>query len=222
MNRKKFFLFLIFNLSLLLLQAQQGDTVIKNNNTLRQVNATIVAGKTPMVTDSLGNKKKVYSPRQAAIRSAILPGLGQAYNKKYWKIPIVYAAIGITGYVLVDNINTYNDINYALKVLSNKDVANYPNVIPGLQPLLNRTDGETVLANNRSLFRRNIDYSVLFLILFWGLNVVDATVDAHLKGFDVSSDLSMHLKPAVIPGGAGISLVFDIHKGKSKTIALPQ
>src|SRR5258706_10517003 len=69
--------------------------------------------KTITITDSTkaGDKKKVkvYSPRKAAIRSAIIPGLGQIYNKKYWKVPIVYGALGTSGAVFIYNFTNYKD-----------------------------------------------------------------------------------------------------------------
>src|SRR5688500_6242612 len=58
-------------------------------------------------------KKKVYSPKVAATRSAIIPGWGQIYNKKYWKVPIIYVALGVTGYVIIDNIKTYKEYKFA-------------------------------------------------------------------------------------------------------------
>lgn len=175
-------------------------------------------------TDTVAQKKEAHSPKKAAIRSAIIPGWGQAYNKKYWKIPIVYGVLGVTGAVLASNIKTYNDINYALKVMEDKDTANYHNVDDALKPFLKSPYGQNSLINYRAEYRKNIDYSVLFILLFWGLNVVDATVDAHLKSFDVSNELSMKIKPNIMPMGTGFgaSLVFDIHKSKTKLLAVPQ
>jgi Family of unknown function (DUF5683) len=161
--------------------------------------------------DTAGKRK--HSPRKATIRSAILPGWGQAYNKKYWKIPIVYAALGITAGVFNYNIKEYRKIQYAYGVLVTRDTANYKNVSKELQPYL-ELNAESSLRNIRSEFRQNIDYSVLIFILMWGLNVVDATVDGHLKEFDVSDNLSLKIKPSLqsLPNTAGISFVFTIGK----------
>jgi hypothetical protein len=77
------------------------------------------------------------------------------------------------------------------------------------------------IITNRDTFRKNQDYSVLFFLLFYGLNIVDATVDAHLKGFNVNDDLSFKVKPMLIPGPSpitGVSLVFDIHKARPRPI----
>lgn len=151
---------------------------------------------------------KEHSPRKAALRSLILPGLGQIYNKKYWKLPIVYGALGISGAVFNYNLQWYRRTRFAYKVLVNQDVQNYPNVHPELQGLIQRGDDDALLSY-RNEFRQNIDYSVLVFVLLWGLNVVDATVDAHLKSFDVSPDLSFNMKfgHSDLAGTTGMSLV---------------
>jgi hypothetical protein len=165
-------------------------------------------------------KVRVYSPRKAAIRSAILPGWGQVYNRKYWKLPIVYGAIGLTGYVFVYNYSNYKDTRFAYKVKYNMrvnrtDTALFPKIKKELQPLT-----EESLRFYRDEFRRDIDYSVLFFVLAWGLNVVDAAVDAHLKAFDVSPDLSFQLKPghSAMAGTNGISLVLNIGTNRKKAL----
>jgi len=156
------------------------------------------------------------------VLSAVLPGAGQVYNKKYWKVPIVYAALGITGYLYFYNKSWYQKCQYALAVVTNGSADNPDSlnmVDPKLQGLVLYGD-QTDIINYRNEFRRNQDYSALFFLLFWGLNIVDATVDAHLKDFNVSNDLSFRIKPALLQGSPGISVVFDIHKGKPKLIDL--
>ncbi len=157
---------------------------------------------------------KAHSPRKAAIRSAILPGLGQIYNKKYWKLPIVYGALGTCGGIFVYNLKNYKDTRFAYRVKYNMqyngtDSALYSSIRNNLKPL-----GLEELKYYRNSFRRDIDYSVLFFILLWGLNVVDATVDAHLKSFDVSPELSIRLKPGYSETArtSGLSLVMKIGK----------
>lgn len=157
---------------------------------------------------------KAHNPRTAAIRSAILPGLGQIYNKKYWKLPIVYGALGTSAGVFLYNLKNYRDTRFAYRVKYNMqynftDSALYSSIRANLRPL----DIEA-LKYYRNSFRRDIDYSVLFFILLWGLNVVDATVDAHLKSFDVSPDLSFRFKPGYseIARTSGLSLVVKIGK----------
>jgi hypothetical protein len=157
--------------------------------------------------------KPVNHPRRAAIRSAILPGLGQIYNKKYWKLPIVYGAIGTSGAVFFYNLGTYKDLRQAYIGKYNarifKDSTEYFKIKPELLIL-----SEESIRFNRDQFRRNIDYSVLVFILLWGLNVVDAAVDAHLGSFDISPDLSLKIKPghSRMAGTNGVSLVLHIGK----------
>jgi Family of unknown function (DUF5683) len=142
------------------------------------------------LTDSMLRLK--HDPAKATRRSAIIPGWGQAYNKQYWKIPIVYAAIGITAGTFVYNNKWYQRTREAYTIVITGDTANYDQIDPKLVGLI---DSPESLQFYRNDFRRSRDYSVLFFLLAWGLNVVDATVSGHLKEFDVSDDLSMHLKP---------------------------
>jgi Family of unknown function (DUF5683) len=154
---------------------------------------------------------KPYNPRIATIRSAIAPGWGQITNKKYWKLPIVYGALGTTGYIFFRNIKQYKEANAAFKNASDGNTLN-DGEIP--EPYYSvRTQPERI-KNFRNQVRQNIDYSVLFFVLFWGLNVADAAVDAHLKTFDVSDDLSLHLKIGYseLAKTNGISLVLKIGK----------
>ena len=163
---------------------------------------------------------KKHSPRTAAIRSAILPGLGQIYNKKYWKLPIIYGTIGTTVGVFIYNLNNYRDTRFAYNAKYKaslqpplRDSTDYFKIKPELLPLSLES-----LRYYRNQFRRDVDYWALFILLAWSLNVVDATVDAHLKSFDVSPDLSLQIKPgrSEMAGTSGISLVLNIGKNSSK------
>jgi hypothetical protein len=200
----------------------------------------------PYAVDSLAKKK--HDPRKATLYSTFFPGLGQIYNRKYWKLPIVYAAVGIPAYTYFYNRGWYQKCQGALAIIDNYAAMGIPvpdavvnSVNPQLRPFLVYGD-DNGLRTYRNEFRKNEDYSVLFFLLFWGLNIVDATVDAHLMGFDVSDNLSMRLQPPsgnnpmtagndVVPPGAtgigtaggpgaamGISLVFDLHKARYKSI----
>jgi len=157
---------------------------------------------------------KAHSPKKAAIRSAIVPGLGQIYNKKYWKLPIIYGALGTCTGIFFYNLGNYKDTRFAYRVKYNMrvngtDSALFSQIKSKLKPL-----DEESLRYYRNQFRRDIDYSVLFFILLWGLNVVDATVDAHLKSFDVSPDLSLQFKPGYseLARTNGLSIVMKIGK----------
>ena len=155
--------------------------------------------------------KAQHSPRKAAIRSAIIPGWGQIYNRKYWKVPIVWGALGVTAVIFVNNLHTYEDLkfSYAAKYEASVppyDSTNYKQIKPQYKPI----DPEALKAG-RNQYRQYIDYAAVFFIIFWGLNVVDAAVDAHLKAFDISPDLSLRIKPNYNPlaKAAGVSFVFN-------------
>lgn len=175
--------------------AKSGDSTKKRNNKIF----------------SKADTSLPYSPRVATIRSAILPGWGQATNKKYWKIPVVYAALGTTTYIFFRNTKQYRE---ARDAYSNAIDGNPSNdyLIP--QPYFTVKDQPERIKTFRNQVRQNIDYTVLFFIAFWALNVVDATVDAHLKTFDVSDDLSLQIKPGYseLANTNGISIVLRIGK----------
>ena len=120
------------------------------------------------------------APSRAAFYSAILPGLGQAYNKKYWKVPIVYGAMGTSLYFYFDNNKKYNQYRDAYK----RRLAGYND--DEFQYL----DNDRLISAQR-FYQRNRDLSLLITAAFYILNIVDANVDAHLKQFNVSDDLSV-------------------------------
>ncbi len=152
-----------------------------------------------------------YRPRKAIIRSAIVPGWGQVTNKKVWKVPVVYAALGVTTYLFFRNLNQYRDAKSAYILATDGDTSNDYQI---KQPYFGVKDQPERIRTFRNQVRQNVDYSVLFFLLFWGLNVADAAVDAHLKTFDVSDNLSLQIKPGYSPMAHtnGISLVLAIGK----------
>ncbi len=201
-----FILFFLFHFFCLQSNAQQRNdtTIIPGNKGIDSTRKNILP------TDTIRNK---HNPRKATFRSAVLPGWGQAYNKKYWKIPIVYGALGTTAAIYVFNLQTYKSLKQAYIYIKDD--------IPSNDSLIEsrfRNLSPESIRTYRNAFRQNVDYSVLFFFVFWGLNVVDATVDAHLKAFDVSSDITLKIKPCFNQNLAGISLVFSI-KDSQKTLS---
>jgi hypothetical protein len=190
------------------------------------------SGKTTLKADSTTTVKKKHDPRKATLYSTFCPGLGQIYNRKYWKLPLVYAAVGIPVYTYFYNRDWYKKCQYALAVaLSPSPTQDSINKVdPKLALFVSQKDDADIRIY-RNQFRKDQDYSVIFFLLFWGLQIVDATVDAHLMNFDISPDLSIHLMDgsgsqgnALIPGSAspaGIGIAFDLHKPRYKPIALP-
>ena len=149
---------------------------------------------------------------KASLRSAILPGLGQIYNKKYWKVPIVYGILAIPVSTFSYNSTWYKKTRFAYSARSDADTTNDKLIAPELQPLATAS-----LKLYRNEFRKGMDFSILGLLVLWGLNVADAAVDGHLKTFDISDDLSMRLKPNFSTGRKGqMGFTASFHLGKSK------
>lgn len=178
--------------------------------------------------DSLGHR--VHSPRKATLYSTFCPGLGQIYNRKYWKLPLVYAAVGIPAYTFFYNRNWYQKCQQAIALIDpyielgdTIPASVAPQVDPRLRSFVQGRGDVNSLRTYRNEFRKDQDYSVLFFLLFWGLQIVDATVDAHLMNFDVSDKLSLQLQqPAGVAGpgamGMGVGLAFDFHKARYKQV----
>ncbi len=122
------------------------------------------------------------------IFSACVPGLGQVYNKKYWKVPVIYATIGTTIYFFDANNKKYLEYKRAYIAKTDKDSTTID-----LFPYLT----ESVLQEDEKYFRHYRDLSMILTGLFYTLNIVDAYVDAQLTTFDVSDNLSMRITPAL-------------------------
>lgn len=144
-------------------------------------------------TDSskaLRNKKKVYShARRATVMSALLPGLGQGYNKKYWKIPLIYAGLGGFGYMYYVNNEEYTYYRDNLRAIYDED----PSTV-------NTTNYQYwQLQSLRDQYKKNRDLALIGFFAVYLLNIVDANVDGHLSTFDVSDKLGLHLDPLFYP-----------------------
>ena len=124
------------------------------------------------------------TPAKAAFYSAVLPGLGQAYNKKYWKIPLVYAGIGTSLYFYLDSQKKYNSFRDA-----------YKRRLEGFSDDKYSYLDDSRLISAQKFYQRNRDLSALFVVGFYVLNIIDANVDAALLQFNVDENLS--LKPSL-------------------------
>lgn len=147
-------------------------------------------------------RRDVKDPKKAMILSAVLPGTGQVYNEKPWKVPIIYAGFAANIYFIEYNNRRYQLFLDALAIYDRN-----PTSTDRPFPSLNR-DG---LVRNIDYWRRNRDLNYFLFVGIYALNIVDAFVDAHLSAFDVSDDLSFKLEPSfemLAAGGSvtGISL----------------
>jgi hypothetical protein len=124
-------------------------------------------------------------PKKATLLSAILPGAGQVYNGKTWKVPILYAGILTDVYFIQYNHKRYERFRDALFALDKGE--------PNQFPSLNRAS----LVRNVDYWRQNRDLTLLLMLGIYALNLVDANVDAHLSGFDISEDLTLKIAPQI-------------------------
>ncbi len=130
---------------------------------------------------------KIHSPTKATLFSTAVPGLGQAYNKKYWKIPIVYAGIGTSMYFAITNHNSFKKFKKALIQRTDGDIL----TIDEFEGVLSSSG----IQANMDFHQRNRDLSYIVAGLFYVLNIVDAAVDAHLFDFPKNDNLSFNLQP---------------------------
>lgn len=142
--------------------------------------------------------------RKAALYSFGFPGLGQIYNRKYWKLPIVYGVIGTGLYFGITNGQELKRYNSALEIRLSGGTDEFSGFLT-----------EAALISRRNIYRRNTELSALLSTLFYGLNIIDAVVDAHLFDFDINDDLSLRWRPELLTGnnavfiGIGLSLTLN-------------
>jgi hypothetical protein len=136
----------------------------------------IVEGDLPVLDTQQVEVREPKSPTRALMYALVLPGLGQAYNEKYWKMPIVWAALGGIGYTIIYNTGKYEEatINFILDESS---------------------DNERILKG----WKRNMELSYIVAALIYGLQILDAYVDANLYSWDVNENLSLGISPSLQP-----------------------
>lgn len=132
-------------------------------------------------------EREVHSPHRATMYSAVLPGLGQAYNKKYWKIPVIYGLAGTFVY-LID----YNNKQYV------KYKNAYSDMNDGLISQFEVYTNTEILGKIKDSYRRDRDFNIILLSFTYVLNIIDATVDAHLYNYEINDDLSLRLEPTLM------------------------
>lgn len=157
---------------------------------------------TTSVAQTAVDSTSTHSVRGATLRSAVLPGWGQIYNKKAWKAPIIWGGMGACVYFINDNLTQVDLYKTALIAEGDSD----PNTI-------NDTGyTQSQLENLLETYTRWRDLSFMTLGVVYLLNVVDAHVDAHLFYFDVGDDLTVGWQPSFVVGsrtpGIGVSLTF--------------
>ncbi len=155
-------------------------------------NQRIFAQEEPETSvNTVSNTQEYHSAKKATIYSAVLPGLGQAYNKKYWKIPIIYAGFGTLIYFINFNGKEYRKFRDAYNIVATGDSTNFENN----EYVVKYNANLTQLQEGRNYYRRNLELNYILTGLLYILNIVDASVDANLYDFDMGDDLSLRFDP---------------------------
>lgn len=176
----------------------QSDSVLVRN--------TVKENSSVPDTLSTGNRSVLFkpNPKKALFYSMLVPGLGQIYNRKYWKVPIVYAGYAALIYAISWNGAYYNSYKKEYISIADEDplTEDYVNRIPSGEDVAafkaNSSDMawlEQVLNQKRQSYRYNRDLSIIGIVAFYGITILDAYVDAQLYDFDISPDLSLRVEP---------------------------
>jgi len=175
-------------------QTQDSTDISKNNIILDTNNAVLDTGNAVleaenMITDSAKSKTKVHSTKKAAWMSTALPGLGQAYNKKYWKIPAIYVGLGGAGCAITYFAMEYVQLRDEYRNRLNEKTDLYKAKFENFQ-----TENINAMRQDN---QRYMELAIIFTAVGYLFNILDAAVDAHLMGFNVSDDLSLNILPSI-------------------------
>lgn len=175
----------------------------ENKRKMLEMTASPQLKEQPVPTDSLQRaidpKRWVPNPTKATWLALVIPGGGQIYNRKYWKLPIFYGGFAGCAYALTWNGKMYKDYSAAYKdaVNGNFSSSTITDLLPPNYKYSESQLTET-LRKRKDTFRRYRDMSIFAFIAVYLLSVVDAYVDAELSNFDIGPDLSMRVEPAII------------------------
>lgn len=169
------------------------NTIITSDTVIKQANTTKAL-----------NKHRPHSAQKATIMSACLPGLGQVYNGKWWKVPIVYAGLGGLGYMAYNNYYEYRSFLHAYEFKT----GDLPEGIAlnNYETNLANRYVENQLQRYKESYRRDFEFYSLITLAWYGLNIIDACVDGHLYNYDISDDLSLNIDPFLRPAETPVKM----------------
>lgn len=197
-----FSIFFLLNISSQVVVAQQqNDSTLIIHDSEQQIKELSEKAQKIETDSSLRDR-----PFKAAVYSAVLPGLGQIYNHKYWKLPIIYGLATFTGFLLHRNNQLYIESRDALLIEKDGDDRTQ------LSEPLNRFDVND-LERRTDFYRRNRDLTIIWSVALYFIQIVDAHVDAHLSEFEISDDLSLNFEPSTeqyLPGTTNYGLTMKI------------
>ncbi|MFN8395175.1 MAG: DUF5683 domain-containing protein [Bacteroidia bacterium] len=165
------------SLKSVVVRRDDGDSTVVDSNKRKSILARIYP------------HREHYDPKVAVRRSAILPGWGQMYNRRWWKVPIIYAGFAGFAYFIAVNHAGYREYDRSVKCKGDSTCIDDPHPeYTSIKSVINIREG----------FRRYRDLNIIFTGLWYVLNVVDAYVDSHLREFNVSDDLSLDVHPSLM------------------------
>ena len=160
-------------------------------------NTMITADTVVKETGKTAKVKKSHSPKTATIMSACLPGLGQVYNGKWWKVPIVYAGLGGLGYLVYNNYSEYRSYLHAYEYKTG-DLPEGTTLTEHELDLASKY-ADSQLQTYKESYRRDFEFYCILTAAWYGLNILDACVDGHLYNYDINDDLSLSIDPYLRP-----------------------
>ena len=196
------FLFLIGILVMVAFRQTEAQNVVFDT-----IGNTVISADT-IVKEEKAKKpakaKKPHSPKKATIMSACLPGLGQVYNGKWWKVPIVYAGLGGLGYLAFSNYSEYQSFLHAYEYKTG-DLPDDVTLSEHEAELASRY-AESQLQTYKESYRRDFEFYSILTVAWYGLNILDAYIDGHLYYYDISDDLSLSIDPYLRPTSTPIKM----------------
>lgn len=141
-------------------------------------------------------------PKRAGLYSAIFPGGGQIYNRQYWKLPIVYGALGAGAYMIHYNLDNYQKFRraYIYEIDGDPSTVNTPDL---------RIYSKENLKDLQDDYRKDADVAILLTAVGYALHIMDAVASAHLRNFDISRDISLQMKPMLHSNGIGFGIAMN-------------
>ena len=188
--------------SLLMMQERQLEAVEAPIDTAKLfAGSDSISKMNPPVPE---RKRWMPDPKRATWLALLIPGGGQIYNRKYWKLPIVYGGFVGCAYALSWNSQMYSDYSQAYLDLMDDDpnTDSYKDFVPpNVSVEGNESQYENIFRRKKDFYRRYRDLSIFAFIAVYALSVIDAYVDAELSNFDISKDISLKVEPAIINNG---------------------
>ena len=183
--------------------AQKNDVIHTSQGAAQQGAADVDNVADTVVDSAAMAKAKPFqpNPKKAGLYSALVPGLGQIYNRQYWKVPVVYVGLGVCAYFLVTNYTKYESYYtaYVGRIANPYPTDKYVGILSTPQ-----------LQQYQQDYDKYLDITALCTVVGYALQVLDAVTGAHLKNFDISRDISMKVQPVAMPNGIGLGLVMNM------------